>query len=1841
MAKTKKLLSLLTAVTMTVSAFSALIVPASAEDTPTTVTPTMTYVNQSAPDTALGYVTSAITGYNKVSGGSVGFGDTSWGVNYITYLKVDASNVLTDDVYFKSASLSLQGSGSTDGKRSATIGVGYTANTSWDETLTYTMAASEETGLTTITQVDSEKSGTSKNQATFDDYTFDVSAAFENDEDGIVTLIVYATNAAGTNIQAPSVTITTSDEAEKLTSVTVNNVVGEDIIATYEVNDLVVGEPYTATAAQMGYKLVDGVYYFPTQTEATIDALAETDNVLNIPFAASEESILLYEDFENITEWDITASGYKNDKDELTASDKSFEISEGKLKLTTYNNATGTFDPNYTNTKVFDAAVQSAKQVDISFDYQTRVPADKNRTSNFTIEDTNGNVIVSLFGSNGKVTYATDAVAGAESTLVSEYTGTSNVEGTAPVIAVDLSVDFEAKTVTGTIGDVAVDTTTTAENLGQLVARQYYSLAPQWIDNFKVVGEATITPPEPEEPVVLDFENADAFAYDQWNGVASYTEGDVTYTMVSPGRGTIAVVDSAFGGKGIEYQLAANNGSRNGSLTLDSAKTTDVSYTFDANIADGSVLKLGGDKVSTTLVDVADSFLVLYNEGGTLKYWDYATSAFVETGLAVSAVNVSGTVDFAAKTAAVTLTPAESDAVTLNISGFAAEKFSGMGISNAADGGAMAVLLDNMSITSSDVVEPEETPVPSTEPEETPVPSTEPEETPVPTEAPTPVPVDPKAVIDFTNRTLTYESKGSSTVFEVVSADTIAPALAAAGAGDVLQLGSNQNGASKMLGYKATFAKEGEDVVVYSGQVTMSFKLELNQVRTDKDARIELSFADINGTPILPITVGTGNSAYLTVNGVSASNIAYGSYYVVTYTMDFDAKTASVTIADAAGNSCLDTGSVAIEAENITQLYRADSDWLYGYVIIDDIKLDATNIGVPKFYTITVNTERYAKLTTDAGDKYFADVNGKIEIPLQTPGTTFGYTISKVGYTDVTGTIEPLTEDVVIDQPITKADENVIFIESEFGNENEAYVSLGGNRNDTVSLGEIALPDISEIAVDFEFAGFGNNAGQQKTWYINTDAGELVGIQINDNGLIAWTGWTGAANHNQSSDIGAFANSEKIGEMPSGAFTIKFVVDKANKAITVLYNDASYSLPYTIDATKITGLGTGLYRYNGELKTTELRIVEPDKEFMQLSGDTNFAKISGKTVTRSYIKSESVITPDETFTWAVTDAAGAASEAVTISQDGVLSVTDAAAPGVYTITCTGSTGKTASLDVTVQDFATVTPTVDGPKTYTEGQTGTYVVTALVDQYGDDVFGLFAPSFESSNTDVITIDAATGVATAVANGSADITITIGNPGKEAKVTIPATVDTYYVTADATGDSTVVDISAIVNKGNGTYQVTTTNNGVIVNQYIADAEDITAGGTVMALEADATAYTAIYNEDGTLQSVSTFNAPKGYVEEPWAIENAERYYWDNNMKPVNFVEMASEASITVDTTGADKVEIAPVYEAELDSEILVPNDRYNITVSASGRRTDFYVNDQLFINNINQGSDNWTIGRIFDDTTVKSVEDVVINEGYAVFNLQDNAGATVNGITFVKAPSTVARQQRIYVLGDSLVAEYYGNAPEGKEQLVRTGWGQVLENYIADNVGVTNLGNSGVTALGLRDSAFSNVVHSAQPGDIMILESGYNDKNYNTEDEMTEAVTYMVETAYGMGLKTFVVTPNASSHGTGQKPDVNWSGLMRTIAADLGEKTTLIDLAQESYDFLTGLYTTDGVMNWDIVTQYYNNEGDKLHSSNNAANCWARIIAQGLYDSGLTEIVDTEYSYTFNDGIADRVIQVEAE
>ena len=197
----------------------------------------MTYVDYNNSTTAMGEIAAgetARTGYNKISGGSVALANSGWGVNYITYIQVDASSV-TDDII--GATLSIEVSGTTDNKRTTCLGVGYN-NSIWSADMTYATADK------TITTLGSTQWTSTKSSTTFEKKTFDILAAFENDAnaDKIVTLLVYGiTNAGGSYIKNPQVTITSAD-ASAMTTYTVKYVdESGDEITNASVYDILIG----------------------------------------------------------------------------------------------------------------------------------------------------------------------------------------------------------------------------------------------------------------------------------------------------------------------------------------------------------------------------------------------------------------------------------------------------------------------------------------------------------------------------------------------------------------------------------------------------------------------------------------------------------------------------------------------------------------------------------------------------------------------------------------------------------------------------------------------------------------------------------------------------------------------------------------------------------------------------------------------------------------------------------------------------------------------------------------------------------------------------------------------------------------------------------------------------------------------------------------------------------------------------------------------------------------------------------------------------------------------------------------------------------------------------------------------------------------------------------------------------------------------------------------------------------------------------------------------------------------------------------------------------------------
>ena len=194
----------------------------------------MTWVDYDNATTAIGEIVSGQTaraGYNKISNGQVDFANKGWGENKITYIQVDASEVTGNII---GATLTIEVSGSSDSKRTTGWGIGY--NTSmWSADMTY------ETADRTITTLGNQQWTSTKSSSTFESKSFDIFDAIKNDEDKIITILVYETAAAGGYIKNPKAIVEIGTEVP-VTNITLDK-------SSAEITEGMVMNLLTATVA--------------------------------------------------------------------------------------------------------------------------------------------------------------------------------------------------------------------------------------------------------------------------------------------------------------------------------------------------------------------------------------------------------------------------------------------------------------------------------------------------------------------------------------------------------------------------------------------------------------------------------------------------------------------------------------------------------------------------------------------------------------------------------------------------------------------------------------------------------------------------------------------------------------------------------------------------------------------------------------------------------------------------------------------------------------------------------------------------------------------------------------------------------------------------------------------------------------------------------------------------------------------------------------------------------------------------------------------------------------------------------------------------------------------------------------------------------------------------------------------------------------------------------------------------------------------------------------------------------------------------------------------------------
>lgn len=265
----------------------------------------MTYVDGSKAnlDTSYGEVTEGEVGYLKISNGALALGRESWGANQITYIQVDASTI-PGTITGATLSATLK---QPDNKRARVWGVGYNSST-WSSSLTWNTA---DKSITTVGSTVTTQKSTKPVSA-----TFDITDALKNDDDKIVTLLVYQTAPGGGSIANPTVTVTYT--TAQTASYTVKYVCNSTEIKTAETRTGIVNQkPELESSDKDAIKVTTDGVLSAKYIYSSDDAASQT--------IASDGSTVITVNFREASKYTYTINAVGGSKTVQLASGSNFE----------------------------------------------------------------------------------------------------------------------------------------------------------------------------------------------------------------------------------------------------------------------------------------------------------------------------------------------------------------------------------------------------------------------------------------------------------------------------------------------------------------------------------------------------------------------------------------------------------------------------------------------------------------------------------------------------------------------------------------------------------------------------------------------------------------------------------------------------------------------------------------------------------------------------------------------------------------------------------------------------------------------------------------------------------------------------------------------------------------------------------------------------------------------------------------------------------------------------------------------------------------------------------------------------------------------------------------------------------------------------------------------------------------------------------------------------------------------------------------------------------------------------------------------------------------------------
>ncbi|MFA9557836.1 rhamnogalacturonan acetylesterase [Evansella sp. AB-rgal1] len=205
-------------------------------------------------------------------------------------------------------------------------------------------------------------------------------------------------------------------------------------------------------------------------------------------------------------------------------------------------------------------------------------------------------------------------------------------------------------------------------------------------------------------------------------------------------------------------------------------------------------------------------------------------------------------------------------------------------------------------------------------------------------------------------------------------------------------------------------------------------------------------------------------------------------------------------------------------------------------------------------------------------------------------------------------------------------------------------------------------------------------------------------------------------------------------------------------------------------------------------------------------------------------------------------------------------------------------------------------------------------------------------------------------------------------------------------------------------------------------------------------------------------------------------------------------------------------------------------------------------------------------------------------------------------------------RLFLVGDSTVSSY------DSSRAPRAGWGQVLHNYLNDQIEIRNEAASGRSSKSFLDEKrFVPVEEIIESSDILIIQFGHNDEKEDPERHTEPFTTFQqylttyIELALEKGASPILVTPVQRRSFDEQGVFFETHGDYPLAIKELGKRldVPVIDLGEKSKQLLESLgpEASKKLFLWfepGEEENYPNGEKDDTHFSEYGANKIAQLV-----------------------------------